>query len=58
LNAADYGEASLSLTIPHGPFFILLGFGMALYGVVLVFEIYVHLRGGEVRHVVGTMDDV
>ncbi|MFP6735642.1 MAG: TRAP transporter small permease [Rhodospirillales bacterium] len=58
LNAADYGEASLSLTIPYGPFFILLGFGMALYGVVLVFEIYVHLRGGEVRHVVGTMDDV
>ncbi len=57
LNAADYGEASLSLLIPYGPFFYLLGFGMALYGVVLLFEIYIHLYGREVRHIVGTMDD-
>jgi TRAP-type C4-dicarboxylate transport system permease small subunit len=56
LGAADYGEASLSLVIPFGPFFYLLAFGMALYGVVLLAEIYVHLRGGEVRHNVGSMD--
>ncbi|MDP6840625.1 MAG: TRAP transporter small permease [Rhodospirillales bacterium] len=58
LSAAEYGEASNSLVIPFGPFFYLLAFGMALYGIVLLFEIYVHLRGGEVVHHVGTMDDL
>lgn len=57
-SAADYGEASNSLVIPFGPFFFLLAIGMALYGVVLVFEVYVHIRGGEVSHRVGTMDDM
>jgi TRAP-type C4-dicarboxylate transport system permease small subunit len=55
--AAEYCETSYSLAIPFGPYFYLLSFGMALYGLVLLAEIYVHLRGGEVRHHVGTMDD-
>jgi len=58
MDAAEYGEASNTLFIPFGPFFFLLGAGMALYGVVLMFEIYVHIRGGEVVHRVGTMDDL
>ena len=58
MTAAEYGEASYTLTIPFGPYFYLLAFGMALYLIVLSFEIYVHLQGGEVRHRVGTMDDV
>ena len=58
MDAAVYGEASNTLFIPFGPFFYLLGAGMALYGIVLLFEIYVHLRGGEVVHHVGTMDDL
>lgn len=49
-DAADYGEASGTLLIPFGPFFYLLGVGMAAYGVVLIFEIYVHVRGGHVSH--------
>ena len=58
MSAADYGEASASLLIPHGPFYHLLGIGIALYGVVLLFEVYVHLLGGTVRHIVGTLDDI
>ena len=58
MSAADYGEASASLLIPYGPFYHLLGIGMALYGVVLLFEVYVHLQGGTVRHIVGTLDDI
>jgi TRAP-type C4-dicarboxylate transport system permease small subunit len=57
-SAASYGETSNILIIPFGPFMYLLAFGIALYGFVLLFEIYVHLRGGEVRHNVGTMDDI
>lgn len=57
LTAAEYGETSYSLIIPFGPYFYLLAFGMALYGFVLLFEIYVHLRGGEVNHSVGSLDD-
>lgn len=49
-NAADYGETSLTLLIPFGPFFYALAFGMALYGVVLVVELFVHLSGNEVSH--------
>ena len=58
MDAAEYGEASNTLFIPFGPFFYLLGVGMALYGVVLLFEVYVHFRGGDVVHRVGTMDDL
>ena len=49
-HAADFGEATLTLLISFGPFFYLLAFGMALYAVVLVFEIYVHLCGRPVDH--------
>ena len=50
IHAADYGEASSSLTIPFGPFFIALACGMALYGLGLFAEIYSHIRGYRVRH--------
>ncbi len=50
INAADYGEASGSLTIPFGPFFIALACGMALYGLVLIVEICSHFRGYQVHH--------
>ena len=50
INAADYGEASGSLTIPFGPFFIALACGMALYAIVLIAEIYAHTRGYQVSH--------
>ena len=49
-SAADYGEASGSLTIPFGPFFMALACGMALYGIVLIAEIYSHIRGYHVSH--------
>ena len=42
-HAADFGEATLTLLISFGPFFYLLAFGMALYAVVLIVEIYVLL---------------
>lgn len=58
LSAADYGEASNTLVIPWGPFYYTLAFGMALYGVVLLFEALVHLKGGEVRHEAGSVDDM
>ena len=50
INAADYGEASGSLSIPFGPFFIALASGMSLYGIVMIAEIYSHIRGYQVRH--------
>lgn len=43
-NAAEYGETTNSLEITLKPFFWLLAFGMALYGFVLLFEMYALLR--------------
>jgi len=39
LNASDFGEASLALEIPFGPFYFILSLGMLLYAVVLIAEI-------------------
>lgn len=47
INAAEYGETTRSLEITLQPFFWVLAFGMALYGIVLVFEFIVELRGRE-----------
>jgi TRAP-type C4-dicarboxylate transport system permease small subunit len=44
INAAEYGETTNSLEITLQPFFWLLAFGMALYGVVLLFEMVALLR--------------
>ena len=57
-SAADYGEASSSLVIPFGPFYMLLAFGMALYAVVLVVEALAHLAGRAVHHRTETLEDV
>lgn len=45
INAAKYGEVTSSLEITLQPFFWILAFGMALYGIVLLVEMYVLLRG-------------
>ena len=56
-HAADFGEATLTLLISFGPFFYLLAFGMALYALVLIVEIYVNLCGRSVPHQSETMND-
>lgn len=50
LTAAEYGEASAALTIPFGPFYFILAFGMALYTLVLVAEVGVLLGGNELHY--------
>jgi len=44
-DAAVFGEASLALGIPYGPFYRMLAFGMLLYAIVLVVEIMLIFRG-------------
>tara|TARA_B100001059_G_C17596334_1_gene457246 strand:- start:10 stop:522 length:513 start_codon:yes stop_codon:yes gene_type:complete len=45
INAAEYGETTRSLEITLQPFFWILAFGMALYAIVLLFELISLLRG-------------
>ena len=45
ITAAEYGETTSSLEITLKPFFWVLAFGMALYGVVLVAEMTALIRG-------------
>jgi TRAP-type C4-dicarboxylate transport system permease small subunit len=51
-SAAAFGEASLALGIPFGPFYILLAVGMLLYAVVLAAELFLIFRGraGDLGH--------
>ena len=51
-SAAAFGEASLALGIPFGPFYILLAVGMLLYAVVLTAELFLIFRGraGDLGH--------
>jgi len=44
-SAAVFGEASLALGIPFGPFYSLLAIGMLLYAVVLAAELFLIFRG-------------
>lgn len=44
-SAAAFGEASLALGIPFGPFYVLLAVGMLLYAIVLVAELFLIFRG-------------
>lgn len=44
-SAALFGEASLALGIPFGPFYTLLAIGMLLYAVVLAAELLLIIRG-------------
>ena len=50
INAEEYGETTRSLEITLQPFFWLLAFGMALYGVVLVFEMVALVRGRDLGY--------
>jgi TRAP-type C4-dicarboxylate transport system permease small subunit len=43
--AAAFGETSLALGIPYGPFYRVLAVGMLFYGVVLVMELFLILQG-------------
>ena len=47
IDAAEYGETTRSLEITLQPFFWILAFGMALYGIVLFFELLALLRGHD-----------
>ena len=49
INAAEYGETTRSLEITLQPFFWLLAFGMALYGIVLLLEMIALLRGRDLE---------
>lgn len=44
-SAARFGEASLALGIPFGPFYTLLALGMLLYAAVVVVELVLIARG-------------
>lgn len=48
LSAGRFGERSLTLALPYAPFYFLLAFGMALYGLVLLVEISLLLQGEEI----------
>ena len=49
VNAAEYGETTRSLEITLQPFFWLLAFGMALYGIVLLLEMIALIRGRDLE---------
>ncbi len=49
-NAQEYGETTRSLEITLQPFFWLLAFGMALYGIVLFFEMVALIRGHSITN--------
>lgn len=57
-SAADYGEASSSLVIPFGPFYMLLAVGMALYALVLILEALAHVAGRAVPHKIEILEDI
>lgn len=48
--ASRFGEASLALEIDHGPFYYILALGMALYAMVLMFEIVLVWRQGPIDY--------
>jgi len=50
LDAHEFGEATLTLEISFGPFFIILAVGIALYLLVLVAEIYLLIQGRSIKY--------
>ena len=50
LDAHEFGEATLTLDISFGPFFIILAVGIALYLLVLVAEIYLLIQGRSIKY--------
>ena len=56
INAAEFGETTSSLEITLQPFFWVLAFGMALYGIVLVFEALAELRDRAINELEDSTD--
>ena len=50
LAAHEFGEATLTLEISFGPFFIILAVGIALYLLVLMAEIYLLIQGRSIKY--------
>ena len=58
VNAAKYGETTLSLELTLQPLFWALAFGMALYGLVLVAEIAALIRARDPDEAAGAATDL
>jgi TRAP-type C4-dicarboxylate transport system permease small subunit len=58
INAAEYGETTSSLEITLKPFFWVLAFGMALYGLVLIAEMVALIRGSSLSGSIGPSNDL
>lgn len=58
INAAKYGETTLSLELTLQPLFWALAFGMALYGLVLLAETMALIRGRDPAGATGASIDV
>ncbi len=58
INAAKYGETTLSLELTLQPLFWALAFGMALYGLVLFAETVALLRAGNPDDASGAATDL
>ena len=50
LDAHEFGEATLTLEISFGPFFIILAVGIALYLLVLMADIYLLIQGRSIKY--------
>lgn len=57
INAAKYGETTLSLELTLQPLFWALAFGMALYGLVLLAETIALIRGRDPAGATGAPTD-
>ncbi len=58
VNAAKYGETTLSLELTLQPLFWALAFGMALYGLVLMAEIAALIRARDPDEATGAATDL
>ena len=58
VNAAKYGETTLSLELTLQPLFWALAFGMALYGLVLMAEIAALIRARDPDEAAGAATDL
>ena len=58
VNAAKYGETTLSLELTLQPLFWALAFGMALYGLVLMAEIVALIRARDPDEATGAATDL
>ncbi len=58
INAAKYGETTLSLELTLQPLFWALAFGMALYGLVLLAETITLIRGRDPARAAGASTDM